>query len=554
MVGALDRHLMPTGIGSSDVLNSRTVIDRPESSVQSSTQQTPVRKLVLKGSRRELPDEDIRRVALLKLQSLILSDQFATQLGTSLGSLLEDGLSHDATTQSFADCFRMKASSTLQKRASSLQRLVNILAGLGVDRPFRLTESELYAALCEMRATGAGATSAQHIIESLFFLEGTVKFLLVDINAVVSGRCRGVARDMYLGKHPLSQQFPLSVSQVRILEEAMNHEPSFVQCILGQLLFCIHACCRWKDAQRLRKLSIEFSEEESLLYADAISSKTSLSLDARTRFLPYVALGHGVTGKDWASRWLQARQAERLGFDDCALPSFSERKGCWVSAPMSASEGTCWLREVLGKHMSDWDPRSFGSHSCKTTLLTWAGRSVDIVFTPAERRLLGHHLDPGMKSVATYARESYTTLYAKVLQMFVLIRAGMYNPDLPALDRVLRIASCAGPAHPVLQQPDPGQAVANSDSESSVASDAGNGSPEDARLPGIDAFPDFPQTPIEAMVVHNLSGLVHVVNEDDHFICGRRLTGNFKCLKDCPVDIGLLEGCSQCKRVYQREM
>ena len=77
------------------------------------------------------------------------------------------------------------------------------------------------------------------------------------------------------------------------------------------------------------------------------------------------------------------------------------------------------MREVLGKRMSDWDPRSFGSHSCKTTLLTWAGRSVDIVFTPAERRLLGHHLDPGMKSVATYARESYTTLYAKVLQMFV---------------------------------------------------------------------------------------------------------------------------------------
>ena len=99
------------------------------------------------------------------------------------------------------------------------------------------------------------------------------KFLLVDINAVVSGRCRGVARDMYLGKHPLSQKFFLSVFQVRILEEAMNHEPSFAQCILGQLLFCIHACCRWKDAQRLRKLSIEFSEEESLLYADAISSK-----------------------------------------------------------------------------------------------------------------------------------------------------------------------------------------------------------------------------------------------------------------------------------------
>lgn len=92
MVGALDRHLMPTSIGSSDVLNSRTVIDRPESSVQSSTQQTPVRKLVLKGSRRELPDEDIRRVALLKLQSLILSairHAVGYQLGKPFGGWIE---------------------------------------------------------------------------------------------------------------------------------------------------------------------------------------------------------------------------------------------------------------------------------------------------------------------------------------------------------------------------------------------------------------------------------------------------------------------------------
>ena len=134
-----------------------------------------------------------------------------------------------------------------------------------------------------------------------FFLDGPAKLTAINIHTVVSGRCRGVARDLYLTKNPLSQNHPLSVELVRILEESMHHEPPHAQCIVGQLLFCIHSCCRWKDAQRVRSITVERSEGESLLHADAISSKTSLSLDAKTRFLPYVALSHGILGTDWAS-------------------------------------------------------------------------------------------------------------------------------------------------------------------------------------------------------------------------------------------------------------
>ena len=67
------------------------------------------------------------------------------------------------------------------------------------------------------------------------------------------------------------------------------------------------------DSQRLRKMYIESSQSESLLNADAISSKTSLTLDAKTRFIPYTALGYGVGGdEDWAQKWLQSRVAEGL--------------------------------------------------------------------------------------------------------------------------------------------------------------------------------------------------------------------------------------------------
>ena len=92
---------------------------------------------------------------------------------------------------------------------------------------------------------------------------------------------------------------------------------------------------------------------------------------------------------------------------------------------------------------ANFRPELLGSHSCKTTLLTWAGRCVRIQFSHAERRLLGHHMDPNMKSVLCYSRESFTTLYSKVLGMFRLIRSGDFRPDMSAIDRVVQLADAA---------------------------------------------------------------------------------------------------------------
>ena len=362
----------------------------------------------------------------------------------------------------------MKASSTLQKRASSLQRLVNGLKDVGQLHPWRLSEAQLYVVLCKMRTSGCGATSAQHVIEGLHFLDATAKFTIIDLSEIVSARCRGVARDMYLSKNPLQQKVPLTVEQVRRLEVEMQSAGVVFRCIIGQLLFCVHSCCRWRDSQRLKSVSIESGHNETLLYGDALSSKTTLTAEAKTRFLPYAAIGTGVSLVDWATLWLEARQSEGLQFAEFALPSYSEKSATWLGVPMSASEATAWLRDFL-HGTQGFAPEMIGSHSCKTTLLTWAGRSIQVPFTPSERRLLGHHLDPSMKSVLCYSRENYTTLYAKVLSMFRLIRTGDFDPDQTALQRVVQIADtssadCQGPDMP--EEPDGG-----SDSESSVGSE-----------------------------------------------------------------------------------
>lgn len=50
-------------------------------------------------------------------------------------------------------------------------------------------------------------------------------------------------------------------------------------------------------------------------------------------------------------------------------------------------------------------------------------------------------MDPQDKSMLTYSREAYTTLYGKVLRMFQLVRDGLFDPDAPAGERISAVAS-----------------------------------------------------------------------------------------------------------------
>ena len=109
----------------------------------------------------------------------------ASQLGVSIVAVQETGYSRTTAEQSFSDCFQMKTSSTLQKRAGSLWRLARVLRSQGVLTPLRVTEEQLYGALCTLRETGAGATSAQHVLEALFFLDSTAKLILIELRLVV---------------------------------------------------------------------------------------------------------------------------------------------------------------------------------------------------------------------------------------------------------------------------------------------------------------------------------------------------------------------------------
>ena len=222
---------------------------------------------------------------------------------------------------------------------------------------------------------------------------------------------------------------------------------------------------------------------------------------------------------------------------------------------MSASEATFWLREFLDGAVKPGAELNYGSHSCKTTVLTWAGRCLRVPFTPTDRRLLGHHLEASMKSILTYSRESYVTLYSKVLQMFRLIREQSFDPDLPAIDRVVQLSEepLEEGHSEVAEQSNEHEIV--SDSESSVASECGTAGVQmfcdergGAELTSL--FPDFAGVPESSLMVHRVSGLIHVINEDGYLLCGRQPSLNFKEYGQMLGDRSLCEGCSQCKKAF----
>ena len=118
----------------------------------------------------------------------------------------------------------------------------------------------------------------------------------------------------------------MTVEHLSLLEQFVTLHEDHRACVVGQLIFCAHACARWADSQRLKEVTTEVDAESGvvLVLAGALGSKTAVSAEARTRILPYVALGMGVSNVPWAESWLDARKAMGLSDSGSPLPSHVE--------------------------------------------------------------------------------------------------------------------------------------------------------------------------------------------------------------------------------------
>eukprot|EP00435_Cladocopium_sp_Y103_P017367 s5136_g4.t1 len=134
------------------------------------------------------------------------------------------------------------------------------------------------------------------------------------------------------------------------------------------------------------------------------------------------------------------------------------------------------------------------------------------------------------------------------------MREKQFDPDRPAIDRVVELSEETTDGQQNETETHAEDFENHSDSESCVASECGAAGdqmfqewPVRAELTSL--FPDFPGVPETALMVHKVSGLIHVMNEDGFLMCGRQPSLNFHGYNQMR-DRALVEGCSQCKRVF----
>ena len=113
--------------------------------------------------------------------------------------------------------------------------------------------------------------------------------------------------------------------------------------------------------------------------------------------------------------------------------------GTFLDRPMTAAEGTLWLREILHVQGVSGNLELYSSHSLKATALSWTAKSCTMSYE--ERLTQGHHCSPKHGMALLYSRDALAEILTKVARVVRAIQRGDFAPDLPRAERVARALS-----------------------------------------------------------------------------------------------------------------
>ena len=245
-------------------------------------------------------EDEVLAKCLNQIKTLLLMDLEGTEVGVTLCNMA-GGLDETVDIlQILKDCFSRKATATILKRTSAMWSLAEWIMSEEMGSIWSMTEGQVYAYMCHLRELGAAPSKASHALEAMNFFHSTLRFKKVDISQLMSSRVTGAAHAMYMNKRKLEQAPLLTVNAVKALELACVAEVSLLQTVVTRaLLFCVFASARWADYVRIENLSVEEFQDVTLIEAATSKHKTAKSKEAKTRLLPYVALGRFCHAKSW---------------------------------------------------------------------------------------------------------------------------------------------------------------------------------------------------------------------------------------------------------------
>ena len=487
-----------------------------------------------------------RNLAVNKWLRIVLVEPLAFGVARNFYKGKASGLCQGTLAESIADCVAVKATSTLHARANALIRYT-AWARSKVSVVFPPVEAAVYAYFEDNQAK-MGATSFKSALSAFAF----AKFVLGLEGAEViylSGRVTGLAGRLFLAKAKLRQRNPLRCKDVKLLERiCAGHEgkskPDRVAA--GFFLFLVMARARYSDGQNVSSLAINGNFLEAL----AARSKTSFSLERKTRFLPMAASVVGI-GCDWVDVWLGllTETGVVVDADHPTLPCPSSTGG-WKQIPLPCDQACAWLRSLLRQGPHDAYIDNIGTRSCKRTLLSWASKRG---LRRDTRALLGYHTSKaaGVGSELIYEADAQAAPLRALCFMLAEVKAGTFMPDNA------RGQEFSQPPDPVPGSP-AGAELGQDDMESSSCPSADE---EEVDHSGDEACLEqalewtgkvdlHRLREVDAFFRHKQSRVIHVLCDEGgtHFGCGRPTSSQYhKCSARPKV---LHPRCKQCFKKY----
>ena len=360
---------------------------------------------------------------------IVLDSAFHTKLGKILISAIDQGKSEDSIFDIIQDSFADKATSTLRARAASLLafgRWKKSIFGEVACGIFPISEDMAYEYLCDLRRNHAAASRRKRFLEAVGFAKGLIG---ADVDEVLSSsRVKGVAHGGIITER--RKKIPFTVRQVDVLERLAVFSSGQVAIFAGYVCFIIHCRLRWSDGQHcVQEPTMDVSEGRGFLEASLYHHKTAKKRRLKVlRLLPAACVLPGLSGEDWASKWLANRKAAGLAASlTCPTMPAPMRDGSWSRLPLTSSEAVVWLREILHPFVNR-NIQDIATHSAKATVLSWMAKAnVPISI----RRLAGYHAKPGDKSALEYSRDAAAPVLHQIEAIYISIKAGRFDPDGP---------------------------------------------------------------------------------------------------------------------------
>ena len=175
----------------------------------------------------------------------------------------------------------------------------------------------------------------------------------------------------------------------------------------GYCLLCLNARARWSDIQFPVSIHSDKDIHENGFYQINVRlTKTSSSAEKKAMLLPITGVLDGLSSNKWFDVWKQSRIDSGLSLNDKNYPLVPGVliNGKWDKAPLSTSQASKWLRELLvnsGSSVSSVERIS--THSLKATTLSWASKRGMLL---ADRTLLGYRVLQGASSTLRYSRDA----------------------------------------------------------------------------------------------------------------------------------------------------